>query len=125
MRDSTAENNIAHQKALDEVAAFKARGGKITYDVKPNKVKGTPSRVPQKRGWLKSDYNKAARNDEKFLDALKTKGTMKKSQLSDFTGISYTALTACVTRLKRGDLITVFVDGTLGRGEEKASYSLK
>ena len=40
MQDSTAENNIAHQKALDEVAAFKARGGKITYDVKPNKVKG-------------------------------------------------------------------------------------
>ena len=89
-----------------------------------NQGQGTPSKIVTKRTWSKSDYNKAARNDEKFLDALKTKGTMKKSQLSDFTGISYTALTACVTRLKRGDLITVFVDGTLGRGEEKASYSL-
>ena len=85
---------------------------------------GTPSRVPQKRGWLKSDYNKAARNDEKFLDALKTKGTMKKSQLADFTGVSYTALTACVTRLKRAGLITVFIDGTCARGVERASYVL-
>ena len=41
MQDSTTENNIAHQKALDEVAAFKARGGKIIYSVKPKKVKGT------------------------------------------------------------------------------------
>ena len=50
MRDSTAENNIAHQKELDEVAAFKARGGKIIYSVKPKKVKGTINKKTSKGG---------------------------------------------------------------------------
>ena len=76
----------------------------------------------------RSSKNKGERtcdaNDNKFLSAIKNTDGMKKTQISELTGISYTALSACVTRLRKAKKISVNFKGNQKLGEETAIYSL-